>query len=29
MKTMQNNQQIMGSFQKMAAIVGNNMNVDF
>ena len=29
MKTMQNNQQIMGSFQKMAAIVGNNVNVDF
>ncbi len=29
MKTMQNNQQIMNSFQKMAAIVGNTMNVDF
>lgn len=29
MKTMQNNQQIMSSFQKMAAIVGNTMNVDF
>jgi hypothetical protein len=26
---MQNNQQIMNSFQKMAAIVGNTMNVDF
>jgi hypothetical protein len=29
MKNMQNNQQIMGSFQKMATIVGNTMNVDF
>jgi len=29
MKTMQNNQQIMGSFQKMANIMGNTMNVDF
>ena len=29
MKTMQNNQQIMNSFQKMAAIVGGTMNVDF
>jgi len=29
MKTMQNNQQIMSSFQKMSALVGNSMNVDF
>lgn len=29
MKTMQNNQQIMGSFQKMANIVGQTNNMDF
>lgn len=29
MKSMQNNQQIMTSFQKMAALVGGTMNPNF